>query len=78
METVKKSAKGAMQPSKESSTEMDVGGETGKMVKEKGGGMLHAIGETIIEIAQHTTELVAGPPPQVEVREREEHHENQQ
>ena len=33
-------------------------------VVDSGAGVLGAIGETIVEIAQHTTELVAGPGPQ--------------
>ena len=74
--TIKNKEKGAMQPWDESSPKIEEGEETRRMVKEKGGGMLGAIGETIVEIAQHTTELVAGPTPRVEVREREEHHES--
>lgn len=54
-------------------TEEEVGGAESEM-----GGMLGAIGETIVEIAQHTTQLVAGPPPaKVEVQEKEEHRVSQ-
>ncbi|KAK9689895.1 hypothetical protein RND81_09G089000 [Saponaria officinalis] len=46
-------------------TEGLTGGSEESMTEESEAGVLGAIGETIVEIAQHTTNLVAGPPAEV-------------